>query len=664
MPLLDNLPVIDDRRHADLMAEARARIPRYTPEWTDLNDNDPGIAIVQLLAWMSEMLIFRLGQVPQLNQVKFLELLGIELQAARPAQAQVTLGVLPTFSEPTLIVPMHTQIAAEVPGADAPVVFETEQALIAVSAALDAVLLDSGFELIDASAANDDADTGFAPFGRSARSGASLLLGFTSALDFPSTQLDLMFWLMAPARSTPLVVAGGDDPVPPATLAWEYWNGAEWMALDLLSDQSAAFSRSGHVLLQTPAATPTTPAPGGPLQRTAMGSLADARYWIRARLVGGAYQVAPLLAAVRTNTVGAQQAQTVDAELLGRATGLDDQVFTLANRPVLEASLVLQVDEGPGFESWTEVDDFFASGVEDKHYVLDRSTGELRFGRGASSRVPMANPNRPSNVLALQYRFGGGASGNVGATRINALRGGVAGIDADAVGNLFAAGGGSDEEVLAAAQQRAAASLKSHERAVTAKDFELHARLAGAARAHTLPLHHPDFAELQVPGVVSVVVLPPASTADPLQDPAPMPTESTLRAICRELDRRRLLTTELYVIAPRYREIAISATLVCRSSVDLAAIKGQALLQLQRWFHPLIGGDDASLEADGSGWPFGGDIYHSALVQRLLLPGVRRVNDVVIRLAGQAQPECSDVSLPPTVLLKSGAHQLQVVYER
>jgi hypothetical protein len=56
-----------ERRYDDLLQEALARIPVYEAEWTDLNDNEPGIAIVQLMAWLSEQLIYRLGQVPKLN---------------------------------------------------------------------------------------------------------------------------------------------------------------------------------------------------------------------------------------------------------------------------------------------------------------------------------------------------------------------------------------------------------------------------------------------------------------------------------------------------------------------------------------------------------------------------------------------------------------------
>ena len=78
MPLDSYIPVIDNRQYADIVAEARTRIERYTPEWTDVNDNEPGMALVQLLAWMTDLLIYRLGQVPALNYLKFLELIGIE----------------------------------------------------------------------------------------------------------------------------------------------------------------------------------------------------------------------------------------------------------------------------------------------------------------------------------------------------------------------------------------------------------------------------------------------------------------------------------------------------------------------------------------------------------------------------------------------------------
>jgi len=90
MPLKD--PVIDDRKYADILAEIRTRIPRYTPEWkpqwNDLNDSDPGMILAQTFAWLSEMLLFRMQRVPDLHYVKFLQLIGIELLPALPARAE------------------------------------------------------------------------------------------------------------------------------------------------------------------------------------------------------------------------------------------------------------------------------------------------------------------------------------------------------------------------------------------------------------------------------------------------------------------------------------------------------------------------------------------------------------------------------------------------
>jgi len=52
MPL--EAPKLDSRSFEDLVKEARERIPRFTPEWTNLNDSDPGMTLVKLHAWLTE----------------------------------------------------------------------------------------------------------------------------------------------------------------------------------------------------------------------------------------------------------------------------------------------------------------------------------------------------------------------------------------------------------------------------------------------------------------------------------------------------------------------------------------------------------------------------------------------------------------------------------
>src|SRR3954447_25832183 len=70
------LPNLDDWTYADLTAEAQAMIPTLAPTWTDHNPSDPGITLIELLAWLTEMLIFRVNEIPATHTVKFLKLLN------------------------------------------------------------------------------------------------------------------------------------------------------------------------------------------------------------------------------------------------------------------------------------------------------------------------------------------------------------------------------------------------------------------------------------------------------------------------------------------------------------------------------------------------------------------------------------------------------------
>jgi hypothetical protein len=73
MPI--KLPNLDDRTYASLVEEARAMIPVYAPEWTNHNASDPGITLVEMMAYVTEMLLYRLNRVTVENVVAFLNLI-------------------------------------------------------------------------------------------------------------------------------------------------------------------------------------------------------------------------------------------------------------------------------------------------------------------------------------------------------------------------------------------------------------------------------------------------------------------------------------------------------------------------------------------------------------------------------------------------------------
>lgn len=660
MPL--QAPNLDDRQFSDIVAEAKTLVARYTPEWTNFNESDPGITLVELFAWFTEILIYRLNQVPDLNYIKFLQLLGIELAPAQPARAELTFTPA-RVDLVSAIVPLGTQIAAA-GDSGTPILFETDEALVVIGAKLAALQTYDGFGYTVQTEKNGNAGQWFNPFGQNPRIGNCLLLGFSSPVAFPQDQINLAVSLFTSSLTRPIIRCAGAIP-PPAVLDWEYWDGSQWATLDLDVDGTRAFSQDGHILF---------PGPGNDIIAASIGNVPDKLYWIRARIELTSYEIAPRLAAIRTNTISATQAVTFTDEVLGGSDGTPSQTFQLANTPVMQLNepltainadgtkitiscVRLEIDEGQGFNVWQEVDDFFSSAPTDRVFTIDRNTGAITLGDGDRGQIALINPaNTTSNVVARWYRAGGTSLGNVGASAINQIQTSLPSIQS--VTNYDPATGGTDEESVADAKLRAQLALKSRNRAVTAEDYEYLASQSPGAnvkRTLALPLYHPDFPAGQVPGVVTVIVVPNSL------DPNPMPNNTTLQAVCAYLDQHRLLTAELYVVGPVYRKIKVAVQLIVQPGSDLATVKNATQAALTTFFHPLTGGND------GTGWPFGGEIYYSDVYRRILgVDGIARIQDnqLLIWLDDQPQQFCRDVPINPGELLYNDptGHDVTVAY--
>ena len=110
-------PNLDDRKFQDIVDEAKRLIPRYCPEWTNHNLSDPGVALIELFAWMSEMILFRLNQVPDRLYIKFLDLVGIEPFPPSVARADLTFW-LSAVLDHAVTVPAGTEVATAPVSAD------------------------------------------------------------------------------------------------------------------------------------------------------------------------------------------------------------------------------------------------------------------------------------------------------------------------------------------------------------------------------------------------------------------------------------------------------------------------------------------------------------------------------------------------------------------
>jgi Concanavalin A-like lectin/glucanases superfamily len=87
LPTMPTLPTLDDRTFADFANDARAMIPSLAPGWTDHNPTDPGIILLELFAWLAEIVLYRIDRVPDRSYRTFLRLLRGEVPTAPDGSA-------------------------------------------------------------------------------------------------------------------------------------------------------------------------------------------------------------------------------------------------------------------------------------------------------------------------------------------------------------------------------------------------------------------------------------------------------------------------------------------------------------------------------------------------------------------------------------------------
>lgn len=84
------LPNLDTKTYSQLVAELTRRIPQFTKLWTDYNDSDPGITLLQLLAWLDESLLYQANQIPTLTDENFLRwVLGLAFSSNQTSYSVV-----------------------------------------------------------------------------------------------------------------------------------------------------------------------------------------------------------------------------------------------------------------------------------------------------------------------------------------------------------------------------------------------------------------------------------------------------------------------------------------------------------------------------------------------------------------------------------------------
>ncbi|MEH1128246.1 putative baseplate assembly protein [Micromonospora sp. CPCC 206061] len=645
-------PNLDDRRFQDIVDEAKRRIPRHCPDWTDHNVSDPGVALIELFAWMTEMTLYRLNQVPDRLYVKFLELVGVELFSAVPSRADLLFTLTAPRQEPMRI-PAGSQVSTERSGDEEPVVFLTESDLRLVPPQLVACLTPTGDRYEDRWDDLRRAATSVRLFS-TLRPDEAVYFGFADSVASHLLRLDV---------TTGPEGAGVDPRRPPR--CWEAWDGREWRDVRILDDTSAGFNSPGQVTLLMPPRHETL----------ALG--ARRAHWLRCRLTRPEpgqpeYRNPPQLESLSVVALGGAvtgyHAEPAPAELIGTSDGKPGQVFQVRRVPVLPrrpdetVRVVLPRHDratDPEEQTWSEVADLADATEDDQVFTWSGASGEIRFGpqvidRDGRVKQHGAIPPIDAQVWVTGYRFGGGRRGNVAANRLTVLHTSIPFVAS--VTNLDPSRGGVDPETVANAKLRGPMLLRGARRAVTAEDVErltLDAAPA-VARARCLPPENAgDPARLLV---IPRVDVPPAQLVlDDLIIPPEL--EEQIKAY---LEPRRLLTMRLRVETPRYQGVKVAAEVRAAPGMRPETVRERAEQALYEYINPLTGGPG------GQGWPFGidlqlGDVY-GVLHGALGVQGVEAVHFITADLRRERAIEQVDqrVRLQPGALFMSFQHRVEV----
>src|SRR5262249_49586687 len=110
----------------------------YTPEWTSVQADDPGVVLATLFGKLMEIVLHRLNRVPEKHFVAFLDLLGIDRAPGNPASAPIQF-TLPAGNTTGGFVPAGTQLATGTTASGTVHIFETVQGFFLTPVQLQAI---------------------------------------------------------------------------------------------------------------------------------------------------------------------------------------------------------------------------------------------------------------------------------------------------------------------------------------------------------------------------------------------------------------------------------------------------------------------------------------------------------------------------------------------
>jgi uncharacterized phage protein gp47/JayE len=615
---------LDNVEFDDLFLLARAEIPRYAADWTDHNVHDPGMTLVDLLAWIVDQQIFRIGFVGSRHRRAFAALLGQKPEGAQPARGIVWPSV--GLSEGRLV-----QQGAPVACVARPTLpFALERQLYLTGATLSGAQVTVNDRLVPASEADLDSVC-WTLDGSRHQNPTALTLQFSGQLGSTVGTAPLSLGFDVIPHPEPAIT-----PKEPAwgPVRYEYRDGTEeeWTELTVAFDSTAGLATSGLVVVDVPEApTGTTGAE------------------LRLRLDDGFFPVPPQIRAVTINALPVVQLEQVaPAPFSERGTGQPDQSVELVTDDLVappsrsdEKLLDIEVDG----EHWLQVDDLEESGPGDRHYAVNGD--RLVFGNGLNGRCPP-----PGAVIEQHSPLARttGAEGNLrsGLTwRLPALQRGAEDFGV----NRHAFTGGHGVSTAAELVAKARAAAIDRKAMVTDNDVTRAAlNLPGMAvgRAEVLSRFDPRMPGRTVDGVRTLIVVPHGFAPGTASVP-----QTYIDEVATRLGHRRLVGERLVVQGPTVVRVSVQVEATTEPWADSAAVTAAIEAAVRNRLTAIGVGDVEP-------WPLGRQLTVSEILSITAnVHGVATVTSVRISAIGAEMGE-HPVAVPRDGVVVVGAEDVRV----
>lgn len=286
------LPNYDDQRFEDIMEMVKRRIPVLYPQWTDMNEHDPGITILELFAWLKEMQQYHLNRITTQGYKNMLALLGAVVSEPSAAQTWI---VLPNISQGSLPQGMRFEAPGEM-------IFECRDPVNLNTFTIQNIYASDGTGFLDIQDIIREPKLYCHPFGLNPVEGESCLyLGVDRLEQDREFSLFLQFDDSFPVPRNPFKENSGR----PRSVIWEYGVGAEnrleFKPVELSFDRTYGFSQPEEIRFRI----------SGEADKGSLGEGIPKCYWLRARLLRKGCEENPRLMNIHKDPIPVSQKRTI-----------------------------------------------------------------------------------------------------------------------------------------------------------------------------------------------------------------------------------------------------------------------------------------------------------------------------------------------------------------